>query len=95
MFVSSLLLFTFISNRKMKFTPIFLSIASAVVNAREFVDDLGVSHQTDKDKPTIVTFAHKAVTLARYGKIIMQYMNLVYLFLIILFTNAYHTYFAT
>jgi len=51
----------------MKFTPIFLSIASAVVNAREFVDDLGVTHQTDKDKPTIVTFAHKAVTLARYG----------------------------
>jgi len=35
--------------------------------ARVFVDDLGEAHISDKEKPTIVTWAHRAVSLSHYG----------------------------
>ena len=34
---------------------------------RSYTDDLGVTHTTTIDKPTIVTFAHTAVSLFDYG----------------------------
>jgi len=47
---------------------LLLSIISAVNAAkRTFVDDLGVTHTTEADSPTIVTWAHRAVTLGHYG----------------------------
>ena len=35
---------------------------------REYVDALGVKHSTDKDKPKIVTWSHRAVSMAHYGQ---------------------------
>lgn len=34
---------------------------------RTYKDDLGVTHTTTIEKPTIVTFAHTAVSLFDYG----------------------------
>ena len=48
--------------------------ASAVGYAsaeRTFTDAKGIKHATTKDKPKIVTFAHRAVSLRHYGKCIM------------------------
>ena len=46
-----------------------LGLGLAAADAeRIYTDDLGVVHTTEIDKPTIVTFAHTAVSLFDYGK---------------------------
>jgi len=44
-----------------------LSLFSSTKAERSFTDDLGVTHTTTSDKPKIVAWAHRAVTLAHYG----------------------------
>jgi len=44
-----------------------LSSLSSTQAQRTFTDDLGVTHTTTSDKPKIVAWAHRAVTLAHYG----------------------------
>jgi len=44
-----------------------LALLSPTHAQRSFTDDLGVTHTTTSDKPTIVTWAHRAVTLEHYG----------------------------
>mmetsp|Transcript_21443 Transcript_21443/g.47652 ORF Transcript_21443/g.47652 Transcript_21443/m.47652 type:complete len:493 (+) Transcript_21443:305-1783(+) len=41
--------------------------AAAAAEERTYTDDLGVVHTTTKEKPTIVTFAHTAVSAFDYG----------------------------
>ena len=48
-----------------------LALAPAAASAAEertYTDDLGIVHTTTKDKPTIVTFAHTAVSAFDYGE---------------------------
>ena len=47
---------------------LFVSVANAELE-RSYTDDLGVTHTTTLEKPTIVTFAHTAVSLFEYGKL--------------------------
>lgn len=44
-----------------------IGISSIEAATREYVDSLGVKHTTAKDKPKIVTWAHRAVSLSHYG----------------------------
>jgi len=44
-----------------------LSLSSSAQAQRSFTDDLGVTHTTTSDKPKVVAWAHRAVTLAHYG----------------------------
>jgi len=59
----------------MKRALLLLSIISAVKGDRTYVDDKGVKHTTSVEKPTIVTFAHNAVTLEHYGLDISQLLG--------------------
>lgn len=43
--------------------------AAAAAEERTYTDDLGVVHTTTKEKPTIVTFAHTAVSAFDYGEL--------------------------
>lgn len=43
-----------------------LAVADAALE-RSYTDDLGVTHTTTIEKPTIVTFAHSAVSFFDYG----------------------------
>jgi hypothetical protein len=56
---------------KMKFfTKTVVALCLAVADAaleRSYTDDLGVTHTTTIEKPTIVTFAHSAVSFFDYG----------------------------
>jgi len=45
---------------------ILLSWLSAV-NGRVFIDDKNIEHTTELDKPTVVFYAHQAVTMGHYG----------------------------
>ena len=47
---------------------ICLLLSFTAVDARTFIDSKDVTHVTEKDKPVIVTFAHRAITLRNYGK---------------------------
>jgi hypothetical protein len=50
------------------FTAALVALGLAAAQAeRSYTDDLGVVHTTDIEKPTIVTFAHSAVSLFDYG----------------------------
>ena len=55
----------------MKFVTAFCFLCSVVVAdaalERSYTDDLGVTHTTSIEKPTIVTFAHAAVSFFDYG----------------------------
>jgi hypothetical protein len=57
--------------QKMKFfTKAVVALCLAVADAaleRSYTDDLGVTHTTTTEKPTIVTFAHSAVSFFDYG----------------------------
>ena len=50
--------------------PILLLSALAAADAaeRKFVDAKGTEHVTFKDKPKVVMFAHRAVSMRHYGK---------------------------
>jgi len=51
------------------FVSLLLSLIqyARVEGLRTFVDDLGVTHTTNLEKPKIVTWAHRAVSLSHYG----------------------------
>ena len=52
------------------FTKAVVALCLAVADAaleRSYTDDLGVTHTTTIEKPTIVTFAHSAVSFFDYG----------------------------
>ena len=45
-----------------------VALGLAVADAeRSYTDDYGITHTTSIEKPTIVTFAHTAVSLFDYG----------------------------
>lgn len=44
-----------------------LSILNVADGSRTYVDSKGVTHVSDKTKPSVVMFAHKAVSLKNYG----------------------------
>ena len=52
------------------FTAVVLAAVAGADAAleRSYTDDLGITHTTKKEKPTIVTFAHTATSLFDYGK---------------------------
>lgn len=63
---------------KMKTTLAAALVALGLAAAdaeRSYTDDLGIVHTTDIDKPTIVTFAHTAVSLFDYGKTYQRNMD--------------------
>ena len=63
----------------MKFAliPIIGALQATIATAtREYTDALGVKHTTDKDKPKIVTWAHRAVSMSHYGKFLASVMLL-------------------
>jgi hypothetical protein len=52
------------------FTKAVVALCLVVADAaleRSYTDDLGVAHTTTIEKPTIVTFAHSAVSFFDYG----------------------------
>jgi hypothetical protein len=52
------------------FTKAVVALCLLVADAaleRSYTDDLGVTHTTTIEKPTIVTFAHSAVSFFDYG----------------------------
>lgn len=44
-----------------------LAVAADAAGDRSYTDDLGITHTTSIEKPTIVTFAHAAVSFFDYG----------------------------
>ena len=56
---------------KMKlFTSALVALCLAAAEAaleRSYTDDYGITHTTTIEKPTIVTFAHSAVSFFDYG----------------------------
>jgi len=55
-------------NTMIGFTALVVITSGIIgVECRSYTDNLGVTHTTDKTKPTIVTWAHRAVSLSYYG----------------------------